>query len=60
MCRIRNTIRIRRLTRMRRIIRNASDDNTKNSSFDQGCVGELGMRRTINTKNSSFDQGCVG
>ena len=34
--------------------------NTKNSSFDQGCVGEVGMRRTINTKNSSFDQGCIG
>ena len=34
--------------------------NTKNSTFDQGYVGEVGMRRTINTKNSSFDQGCVG
>ena len=29
--------------------------NTKNSLFDQGCVGELGLRRPINTKNSSFD-----
>ena len=34
--------------------------NTKNSSFDQGCVGYLGMRLAINTKNSSFDQGYVG
>ena len=24
--------------------------NTKNSSFDQGYVGEVGMRRTINTR----------
>ena len=34
--------------------------NIKNSSFEQGCVGEVGMRRTINIKNPSFDQGCVG
>ena len=31
--------------------------NTKNSSFDQGCV-IIGMCRTISTKNSSFDLGC--
>ena len=24
--------------------------NTKNSSFDQGCVGYLGMRRAINIR----------